>query len=233
MIVSHRHRFIFVRNPKTASTSVALALSAVCGERDVIAPVGQDEALRAEAGGRGPQNQVTPFHTWAGARQYGVRDWARLLLRFRRPRYFNHMGAPAIRRAVGRRIWDDYFTFCFERNPFDKVISYYFWKRREPDGPRSLSEFVQSGAAGAMSTMHLYSIDGRVAVDRVCRFENLEDELARLSDELGLGELPKLLRAKSQFRTDPRHYRELLSDADRRWIERHFAREIAEFGYAF
>src|SRR5262245_1397709 len=55
MIVSHRHRFIFLKSKKTAGTSVELALSAVCDAGDIITPLAQpeDEPLRR---GLSPQN---------------------------------------------------------------------------------------------------------------------------------------------------------------------------------
>ena len=48
MIVSHKHKFIFVKTVKTAGTSVEIALSRFCGENDIITPIHPpDEELRA------------------------------------------------------------------------------------------------------------------------------------------------------------------------------------------
>ena len=39
MIVSHRHRFIFVKSRKTAGTSIEVFLSQVCGPEDIVTPI--------------------------------------------------------------------------------------------------------------------------------------------------------------------------------------------------
>jgi hypothetical protein len=59
MIVSHKHRFIFLKTKKTAGTSIELALSALCGRDDIITPLAQpeDEPLRL---GHAPQNWRRP-----------------------------------------------------------------------------------------------------------------------------------------------------------------------------
>ena len=47
MIVSHAHKFIFLKTKKTAGTSIELALSTLCGDEDVITPLTEiDEAKR-------------------------------------------------------------------------------------------------------------------------------------------------------------------------------------------
>ena len=57
MIVSHEHRFIFVKTHKTGGTSVEIALAEHCGPDDIITPiVEEDEAYRTELGFRGPQH---------------------------------------------------------------------------------------------------------------------------------------------------------------------------------
>jgi hypothetical protein len=50
LIISHRHRFIFLKTRKTAGTSVEIALSRFCGPDDVIRRSPGDEALRRELG---------------------------------------------------------------------------------------------------------------------------------------------------------------------------------------
>ena len=57
MIVSHQHRFVFVKTRKTAGTSIEIALAQHCGPDDIITPIDEvDEQIRRNLGHRGPQN---------------------------------------------------------------------------------------------------------------------------------------------------------------------------------
>ena len=215
MIISHKHKFIFIKTKKTAGTSIEIALSKICGDKDIITPITpEDENTRRALGYRGPQNY------------YDVNS-VQL--------FYNHIPASSIRMLVGDEIWDTYFKFCFERNPWDKVISWYFWEHQSEPRP-SISEFIQSGHAGLVGGpggFDLYTIGGKVAVDRVCLYENINQEMERIQNQLKLPDIPALPTAKSRFRKDKRHYRELLGAEDRIAIEKLFAREIAQFGFTF
>jgi hypothetical protein len=260
MIISHRHRFIFIKTEKTAGTSVELALAKVCGPDDVISAVvhPDDRALRDSLGPgyRSEQNDLVPL------RFLTALDLVRAIRRRRRPRFTNHMAAVDIRRFVPPAVWDGYFKFCVERNPWDKAISAYFWWRElesqrardpvtfrrglgaaadgvewmithHPVGDRSFAEFVRSGRANLTQGYGLYTIDGDVAVDRVLRFERLADELAEVARHLGIDDLPPLPRAKAGVRREGAHRHEMYDDRTRAKIAQVFAREIALFGYEF
>lgn len=49
MIISHEHKFIFLKTRKTAGTSVELALRQLCGPDDIIAPIGNAEERRQQS----------------------------------------------------------------------------------------------------------------------------------------------------------------------------------------
>ena len=144
------------------------------------------------------------------------------------------MPAAALHRLLPASVWGEYFTFCFDRNPWDRAISLYHWL----DGPRrfdSISEFLRSGAERPFSNYDRYAIDGIVAVDRVYRYEDLEHALEEISLRLALASplaLP-VHRAKGAARADRRHYREVLDADDREWIAVVCAREIRLLGYEF
>jgi len=225
MIISHKHRFIFIKIEKTAGTSIEIALSRYCGPDDIITPVSpEDETLRQELGGRGPQNYIIPV----GA--YSAKDWVSLASRMRLPAFVNHASAAFIRDHIDHAVWDSYFKFCFERNPWDKIVSYYYWENRKRDLP-SISEFIRSGRASRLRGRGLYTIDGEVAVDKIYLFERIADEMTDIARVLGLPEVPVLPRAKSCYRKDRRHYRELISPQDRDWISKAYACEIDSFSY--
>jgi hypothetical protein len=226
MLISHRHRFIFVKTRKTGGTSLEIALSTLAGPADVVTSISpEDEALRREHGGRGPQNERIPLRRW------GPRGWARAALG--RPNvFFNHMPARDIRRHVAPEVWRGYYKFTIERNPWDIALSAYPWHHRHGP-PASLAEFVASDALAGYSNWPLYAIDGAVAVDEVLRYESLAESLPALAARLGLPGIPPLPRAKAGFRTDRRHYAEVLGKAERERIARVFAREIAAFDWRF
>jgi hypothetical protein len=131
-------------------------------------------------------------------------------------------------------VWSNYYKFCVERNPWDRLLSLYYW-RNETEPRPTISEFLESGVPKILKSRGFdsYTIDGAVAVDTVCRFENLEEELERIRVRLGLPERIDLPRAKSSSRKDRRSYREILNEDERETIRALFKEEIALFGYEF
>src|SRR4051794_2759880 len=61
MIVSHEHRFIFIKTHKTAGTSVEVALSRVAGEDAIVPPT-----TPAEPGHRPRNHEARLQHTLTG-----------------------------------------------------------------------------------------------------------------------------------------------------------------------
>ena len=230
MILSHRYRFIFIKTNKTAGTSVEIALSRHCGPQDILTPISPpDEALRHKLGCPAAQNYL------ARKSEASLADWARDRVRARRrPQFYNHMSALQIRALVPADVWQDYFKFCIERNPWDRVVSSYYWKNRT-DPRQPIGRFLADGKHLNLKRKgsDLYTIEGRIVADRVCRFEDLDAELERIRRQLGIPEPLELPRAKATHRVDRRHYRDILSPDDRDRIGRDFAFEIQMFGYAF
>jgi hypothetical protein len=213
MIISHDHKFIFIKTNKTAGTSVEIALSRFCGPDDIITPISEeDEALRSSLGYRGSQN--CEGHNGISFR--------------------NHSSAAEIQQGVGEAVWNAYYKFCIERNPWDRVISMYYWRCKSEPRP-SISEFLATGPVASLKRKGyaLYTHHGEVVVDKVCRYENLAAELELVRTRLGLPEPLALPSAKSQYRKDKRHYREILETSERQQIEQLFAAEIALFNYTF
>lgn len=227
MIISHKNKFIFVKTGKTAGTSIEIALSKYCGPDDIITPISpEDEKKRADLGYRGAQNYNIPFA------KYSKLDFWEAVQQRQRIAFYNHASAEYIKKYIDKDIWDSYYKFCFERNPWDKVVSWYYWRyKKEPRPP--ISDFVQSAEANIIKGFELYTISSEIVVDKVFLFENLSQAMEEISKKTGLGEIPSLPKAKSGFRKDKRSYREILSEKDREKIQKVYAREIEFFNYTW
>ena len=95
----------------------------------------------------------------------------------------------------------------------------------EPSSCEGIGKLIEGGR-------ELYTIDGEIVVDRVLRYERLDQDLADFGAKVGLPETLELPRAKSGYR-DGRHYRDVLGDAGRDLIAEACAPEIERFGYEF
>jgi hypothetical protein len=225
MIVSHRNRFIFIKTFKTAGTSIEIALSKYCGPDDIITPVSQkDEEKRQALGYRGPQNYSIPIT------RYSFSDLVRAIIRKRRLLFYNHTPASTIMKYIDDKVWDSYYKFCFERNPWDKVVSYYYYRYKNEPRPR-ISEFIQSGDADTVSAFDRYSCSSEIVVDKVYKYEQLSLAMEDIRERIGLVETPQLPRTKTNYRKEKAEYQDLLSIEDREAIAKVFAREIAYFNY--
>lgn len=228
MLICHRYKFIFIKTRKTAGTSLEIALSQFCDRDDIITPIfREDEKIREKLGYKSPQNYEIPF------KNYAMKDWIRLALFQRKAFYSNHMDAQKISARVDPKIWNSYFKFCFDRNPWDKAVSWYYWLTRDLNPKPEFSDFIKNLESYKLSNFDVYSVKNKVAVDRVGRFENLETELQEIANILKLPHSPKMPQAKGSYRKDKRSYREIVKPTEQNLISQICQREIEYFGYKF
>lgn len=202
MIISHKHKFIFIKTQKTAGTSIEVFLSQHCGPDDVVTPI---------------IPHVEPHQ----ARSHEG--------------FYNHMPGHGIRERVGPEIWDSYFKFCVERNPWDKTLSQFHMTRARDKPGLTLDEYFESGPFP--TDLNKYAEPGepeKLIVDEVLRYESLPEGLGRVFHRLGIpfsGDLG--VRAKSEYRTDRTHYSKVLSTEQAARVAEIFVSEIRMHGYLF
>jgi len=228
MIVSHKHKFIFIKTEKTAGTSLEIALSEYCGEDDIITEISdKDEIARKDAGYRGAQNYHIPIS------KYKKIDFAKLIIQGHRASFYNHMPAEEVKDLVGSDIWDGYYKFCFDRNPWDKFVSWYAWKNRN-NKYSSMEDFYQKGMAGKVKGFELYTIGGRLAVDDVFKYEEMDVALKTITKKIGLKNelrMPDFI-AKGGVRKERKHYSAIVDEKILASIDVFAAREIKLLGYS-
>ncbi|NET28114.1 sulfotransferase family 2 domain-containing protein [Okeania sp. SIO1I7] len=228
MLINHKYKFIFLKTRKTAGTSIEIALSKFCDSNDIITKITkEDEIKRQELGFRGPQNYNIPL------RFYNRMDWLKLLKTGKRKQFFNHIEASSVKKLVGEEVWKSYFKFCFERNPFDKAISNYYWSTRSntPESRPKIEDYLNSAPIKHLSNWNNYTINDKIVVDFVGNYENLNNDLEIITDKLGLPEKLSLPRAKGNSRKNQSHYSTVLNDSARTRIEIVCAKEITAFNY--
>lgn len=213
MIINHNYRFIFLHVPKTAGTSITNYLSSFTGWNDI------------ELGGTHYGEQIQEI--------YG-----------RRFKLNKHSTAKQIRAIVGEDLWRGYFKFAVVRHPLDRLVSAYLfyrkWDHPSTDAVRALSgfeEFVHSeffaadrrNATRPAGSQTAFLWDGGLAVDLVCRFESLTDDMARVASRLGLGDFPAALPQLNA--TERTHWEDYYTPASQEVAMSAYRDDFATFGY--
>ncbi|GAB5390341.1 MAG: sulfotransferase family 2 domain-containing protein [Alphaproteobacteria bacterium] len=134
-------------------------------------------------------------------------------------------------------IWNEYFTFAFVRNPWDRLVSSYHWAK-QGNKPRlqkfnSFEEFVleMPNIKARLKNTQLNFIAnkrGKILVDFVGRTETMDRDFAHVCERIGSDlELPRINTSK---RGD---YTEYYTDEMRKIVDEVFADDIEAFGYKF
>jgi hypothetical protein len=144
------------------------------------------------------------------------------------------MSALELRGRLPADTWNGYFKFSVERNPWDRAVSAYFWENRNAKRMPDFMAFLQRlQREDLLSNYATYAIDGRIVVDHMLRYENLQSGLEQLGRELALPGPLNLPRTKQEFRKDRRPYTEFYTAESRDFVAAACAAEIAAFDYRF
>ena len=182
--------------------------------------------------GRGTlRDTSTQFESFIVTRGKGIRQTFSDVLNKRR--FYNHLPAMKVKSRIACDIWDGYFKFCVERNPWDKTVSDFYMQRWERGGNLSFDEYI--GRGYFRLNYYMYTDPrGNVLVDRILKYENLIGELGEVFNKLGIpfdGSLG--VSAKTEYRVDRGPYHTMYSDAQKSLVEKVFDPEIRMHGYQF
>ncbi len=229
MILSHKYKFIFIKTAKTAGTSIEVFLSKLCGPKDIVTPIAPPVEGHQPRNYEGLINPIPEILQRPGKLFSVLRHTITS-----REKFYNHMPASEVRNRVPADVWNSYFKFCVERNPWDKVLSHYHMHAAREGGSLSLDEYLARGRFPINYFRYTDRSGTKIIVDRVVRYENLLVELGEVFSQLRIpfdGSLG--VAAKSEYRTDRRPYQEVFNEEQQKIVKQAFAKEIELHGYRF
>jgi hypothetical protein len=217
MLLSVKHRFLFVHIAKTGGTSVRAALQAQRWRDPWYWPMFLCSRLSHLSGHR---------------------------IATKLPR---HAKVVAAKELLPKEFFDQLFKFAFVRNPWDlQVSSFHHIRRERPQylsGHEDFAAFLRwkldperpyqyhIDTSIESQTDYLIDLSGRVVVDFIGRYERLGEDFAEACRRIGLP--APALPHQRQARDRQKDYRGYYTDETAELIARHFARDIEILGYGF
>lgn len=171
-IVSHSHQFVFLKTHKTASTSVEMLFEPLCRPPGSTVKSKTDEA-----------------HTKYGI--VGRRDGGRAVP-LRLFNWRDHMSARKCRRALGRKKWSAYTKITTVRDPYDRILSQFFWWNNDKDFETADAAQVIAAFRDFLTNTdwgddtEIVTLNGKFIPDHTIRYENLADDIRSVSEILSL-----------------------------------------------
>ncbi|WP_258104791.1 sulfotransferase family protein [Marinoscillum sp. MHG1-6] len=206
MLISHDHKFIFIKPKKVAGSSIQAYLAQFC------------------------KNGIN-YH--------------------RDPK--SHMKAADVKKMVGEEVWNSYLKVTVVRNPWDKTVSLYHWRRRKRPLYIHLRRVLRGWPWHSPAMRHdfksyvkylfelndlnadknIVRIGGELPDYFFIRFENLHDDMDELCKKLGVDYNPDdLPKKKTGHRKEP-GYRQHFDEETKELVRKAHEDEIARFGYEF
>ena len=148
-------------------------------------------------------------------------------------KYYNHIPARIVRKRVSNKIWQNYFKFCIERNPWDKTLSHYYMYRHRAKGKLTIEQYFDINQF--CINYPLYTDENqRVLVDSILKYETLNQELSNIFEMLKIPFSGKLnVFAKSEYRKNRKPYQEVLTESQAKEIQDKFQDEIILHRYTY
>lgn len=207
MIISPSKKFVFIHIPKTAGTSISLLLSRFCNV---------------------PPDVITEYKdiTHDAAKTFQFNNI------FKGKKITKHMKFVDLKRFMSKEL-KEFFTFTFERNPWDKAISRFLYAKKTnyltKNKIKNFKEFLLHPTM--KSNWNFYGDSKNVLVDFVGKYETLNQDLMKISQRLNLP-IPKDLPHEKKNQTR-KHYSYYYTSETKNIVYKQFSREIKFFNYTF
>jgi hypothetical protein len=228
VLISHSHEFVFLKTKKTASTSVEEYFeNLLIGEPDGGFSENSAERIMRDA-----------YVSSRGSGKVGAKDFLP-----------GHASSGKILRSIGDERFHSYTKVSCVRNPWDQVVSFFWWRMSLNPYLHRIVENLPMGLVRLVFTFWFYrarekietlSFTKRLSSGEVLpkieiiRYENLQEDLARVTRELGLSlQEFSIPTRKSTQRGRLEPYQEYYLRPVREAIRESRSDDLANFGYSW
>jgi hypothetical protein len=223
VLISHEYRFIFIHIYKTAGTSVM----------DMFLPYSRliDRMAYEYRISRKIFGMIVHLMEW---HDDGMKQFTG---------FHTHAKAYEVKEKLGSGIFGSYYKFTFVRNPFDLLVSLYFYisqdKSHRHHGEvinKSFLEFLRWHIASNPPRQLDFVTEpnsGKRLVDYIGRFETLEKDIAIVQGRLGLEIGGSIKHKNPSFKRKTKDYKEYYDEEGKNLVESYFRTDLDRFGYSF
>ena len=153
-----------------------------------------------------------------------------------------------MKEILGPKIWKRIYTFTLVRNPWDRMVSLYNYRRKIGRIPIDMNfrDYIfclknsEWGSEGGLFTFHGsyygcsdYVLDenNEIIVDFIGRYENRKNDIARIAAKIGCDSIGKLTIQKAT--PLKKHYSDYYDKETRDIIKTLYEKDIYLFNYEF
>lgn len=158
----------------------------------------------------------------------------------------NHLTVKEIITRIGQAPWDAAYKFTFVRNPWDKTVSLYEYRRKKNKtqiatlginfedwvsktlGDEQDPLFHDNLKSFQPQVEWLKDLHGQISLDYIGKFESLNQDFEAIRKVIGVDTPLPHLNASSRA-----PYQSYYSEKTRALVSRWFAEDIERFGYRF
>lgn len=205
VLVSHKYKFIYIKNRKVAGSSVESFFGKYC--QDPNKKYSYNDTI---------DESIDEFGIIGSRLKGKSQNWS------------HHKSAKSIKNDLGDDIFEKYLKFCVIRNPYDKMVSKYYWKK-------STERFKDFAKNNNVSNLEIHSIENKSVCDYFIRYEHLEEDIIKLCKLLGIKDYYNnyLPTHKSNYRKDKSFYRKFYDEVTKKIVYMNHIKEFKLFGYYF
>lgn len=212
-VILKENNFLFIKGHKVAGTSFEIALSKYAKKKDVLSWI-EDENIRTSLGYRNAQNHLYTQNELF--RKSKIEYLQSFKNNRKKIKFSNHATAKELNNILGNTIFDNFFKVAIIRNPYDFIVSYYYWGKVEKPNELNINEWVKKNSHLLTNFYDMYMVNQKISVDYFIKYENLKKDILALEKKLpyleGLYSVFKNIEAKKSIRPKNTNPYELLKN---------------------
>lgn len=222
MLISHSHKFIFIHIYKTAGTSVMDTFLPYSRYIDRLAYQYAPSAFLFKG--------INAIMGWRG---HGMKEFTG---------YHKHAKAWEVQKIMKDETFKKYYKFTFVRNPYDFIVSHYFYIRQTKHHPNYTTVHTMNFSAFIDWYLNLkpplqvdFLMDQNRAnklVDFVGKFEHLKKDTQKICQNLDI-KSKRIKHKNPSKKRKTKNYKKYYTEKDRKQIHSYFKPDFEILKYSY